>query len=240
MADIVETQIPTTSTKFLTGNMGHGHQSSWTEALANLKDVVNEDVRNLKDITNSDFRNLSGVVEGSRHSTADSFASVRVEAANSDGITRLEVANKASHGVEVSKDLASVAIQQMVSGFKDGRYDAASLTASILAGQVSGFKDARYDSSQAEGRLSGQASANASAMALAFKDAAILSLQNKADSDAKAAECCCELKEKIGSDGQQTRDLMNSIDRERLRDQTERLYDEITYLKGRLVPGTPA
>lgn len=213
------------------------------EAFRNLKDVVNEDVRNLKDVINLDTKNvkdiLSSEVQASRMQVADSFATVRHEQSQSDGATRLEVANKASHGVEVSKDLASANLQQMVSGFKDGRYDAATLTASILAYQVGGFKDARYDSSQSEGRLSGQAERNASAVALAFKDAAILALQNKADSDAKAAECCCELKEKIGSDGQQTRDLINSIDRERLRDQSERLFDEITYLKGRLPTGTP-
>lgn len=46
--------------------------------------------------------------------------------------------------------------------------------------------------------------------------AALLAMQNKMDSDAKAAACCCELKEAIGADGQKTRDLINQMDRERL------------------------
>ncbi len=260
MADIVETVVPATTTKFLNGpfgNGGHGYHTSYTDALANLKDVTNEDIRNLKDVTNADFRDLRNVLggaiaatEGARHSADGNFAQMRVEQAKDAGGTRLSVAEHAAGTNEVVKDLSRDTLQQILNGFKDGRYDAATLTASIIAGQVAGFKDARYDSSQSEGRLTVEATKNASAVALAFKDAAILALQNKADSDAKLAACCCELKEKIDEcccelkerikDGDETtRDLISNNERDRLRDQVDRLTDEITYLKGRLVPGTP-
>lgn len=71
----------------------------------------------------------------------------------------------------------------LITGFKDGRFDAATLTASILQGQVIGFKDGRYD-------------------------AAV----NQASLQASMAECCCELKTAIAQQGDETRALMNAID----------------------------
>lgn len=58
---------------------------------------------------------------------------------------------------------------------------------------ISGFKDGRYDAA---------VNAAASALAAATNTAAI---------QASLAECCCEIKEKITSDGQITRDRIDEI-----------------------------
>jgi hypothetical protein len=55
--------------------------------------------------------------------------------------------------------------------------------------------------------------------------------QNTASILAALAACCCDVKEKIASDGQQTRDLINGIERERLAVQTHQLQAELLAIK---------
>lgn len=90
----------------------------------------------------------------------------------------------------------------LISGFKDGRYDAATLTASILQNQVAGFKDGRYDAAQ---------------------NAAMLQKQ--------ISDCCCELKEAISSEGNETRALMNAIDARRADRELVDSKNEVNLLK---------
>jgi len=94
----------------------------------------------------------------------------------------------------------------LITGFKDGRYDAATLTASILQGQVVGFKDGRYD-------------------------AAV----NQAAMQAALAECCCELKTAIAAEGDESRALMNAIDGRRADRELVDAKNEQTLLKLQLV-----
>jgi hypothetical protein len=101
----------------------------------------------------------------------------------------------------------------LISGFKDGRFDAATLTASILNGQVVGFKDGRYD-----------AAVNAAAIQAAL------------------AECCCELRTAVAKEGDETRTLMNAIDGRRADRELVDAKNEAALLKLQLVsaarPGT--
>jgi|ERR1700722_4556609 len=57
---------------------------------------------------------------------------------------------------------------------------------------------------------------------------------------AKAAECCCELKSAILSDGQKTRDLLNSITEQNLRDRASRAEQVLAaYYSAKVAPVTP-
>jgi hypothetical protein len=90
----------------------------------------------------------------------------------------------------------------LITGFKDGRFDAATLTASILQSQVSGFKDARYDAAT-----------------------------NHATLAAAMAECCCEIKSLVSKEGDETRALMNAIDGRRADRELVDAKAEATLLK---------
>lgn len=90
----------------------------------------------------------------------------------------------------------------LITGFKDGRFDAATLTASILQSQVVGFKDGRYD-----------AAVNTAALQAAL------------------AECCCELKAAVASEGDETRGLITSIDGRRADRELVDAKSEATLLK---------
>ena len=57
---------------------------------------------------------------------------------------------------------------------------------------------------------------------------------------AKAAECCCELKTAIISDGQKTRDLINSITEQNLRDRASRAEASLAaYFAAKVAPVVP-
>lgn len=60
---------------------------------------------------------------------------------------------------------------------------------------------------------------------------ALQASQNHASLAAQIAECCCEVKEKIASDGQQTRDLINSIESDRLRTENQQLQARLLALE---------
>jgi hypothetical protein len=51
------------------------------------------------------------------------------------------------------------------------------------------------------------------------------------------ADCCCEIKEKIGDDGQKTRDLINEQARFDAVRRDSQKTAEILYLKGKLATG---
>jgi hypothetical protein len=69
---------------------------------------------------------------------------------------------------------------------------------------ISGFKDGRYDASV-------NAAATALASATNTAAIQLTSAQNTAAIQAAAAECCCEIKTLVISDGQKTRDLINQL-----------------------------
>jgi hypothetical protein len=112
----------------------------------------------------------------------------------------------------------------LIEGFKDGRYDAATLTASILQGQVVGFKDGRYDAATfAASILQSQVEG--------FKDSRYDAAVNTAAMQAAMAECCCELKGAIASEGDETRALMVAIDGRRADRELVDAKGEATLLK---------
>jgi hypothetical protein len=245
MVDQVETTVPTTSSRFFTGGNHGDERSEWvSQQFRNLKDVVNEDVRNLKDVTNGDFKDLrnqmqrdysdltntvqtvgsAGILEGEKTAAAINLAVEKTAAAGQLSVEKTAAASQ----LTMEKNSAAGQLVSSV-GFAN--------TQNMM---ISGFKDGRYDASQNTASVQQYAAVNATATGLAFKDAAILALQNKADSDAKAAECCCEIKTLVISDGEKTRSLISSIDRERLRDSLASREAEIIYLKGKLGTGITA
>jgi hypothetical protein len=118
-----------------------------------------------------------------------------------------------------------------------------------------GFKDLTALSYQVEGRSLLEAAKNASALAVqADKNWAATNLQAQVNSAAstllatqiaaqaakEAAECCCELKEKIGAEGQKTRDLINSINEQNLRDRASKAEASLAaYFAAKVCPVLP-
>src|SRR3984957_15018153 len=92
--------------------------------------------------------------------------------------------------------------------------------ASVQAVQFAGAADVSRQKFAYEGQLQAQMIAAAAA--------------------AKAAECCCELKTAILSDGQKTRDLLNSITEQNLRDRASRAEQVLAaYYSAKVAPVTP-
>lgn len=67
-----------------------------------------------------------------------------------------------------------------------------------------------------------------------FKDARFDAATHHADLAAKLAECCCELKEKIAADGESTRALVNTFERDRAARDFASAQAEIAYLRSQL------
>lgn len=63
------------------------------------------------------------------------------------------------------------------------------------------------------------------------KEAALAAATNTAAILAAQAECCCEIKELVRADGQATRDLINSVNMQNLRDQLSAQTNEVNLLK---------
>lgn len=86
-----------------------------------------------------------------------------------------------------------------------------------------GFKDGLVTAYQVEGRGLVEAAKNAAAVEVQAEKLAAASIldatKNAAAAAAQLAACCCEIKEKIGSDGDETRALLNGI---ALQDQRDR------------------
>lgn len=87
---------------------------------------------------------------------------------------------------------------------------------------LGGFKDAQATAYQIEGRQVLEAEKNRNLLAVqSDKNTYQLQLQaqtNAAAAAAQLAECCCELKEKITAEAVATRDLINTVESNRLRD----------------------
>lgn len=68
----------------------------------------------------------------------------------------------------------------------------------------------------------------------------LLATQIAATAAAQAAECCCELKEKIGDEGQKTRDLINAVQASDLRDRAVRSETALAaYFAAKTAPTNP-
>jgi hypothetical protein len=121
----------------------------------------------------------------------------------------------------------------LISGFKDGRFDAATLTASILQNQVSGFKDGRYDAATLAASI-------LQSQVVGFKDGRYDAAVNAAAIQKQISDCCCELKERIGAEGDETRALINSVDARRSDRELVDAKGEVTLLKLQLSARVPA
>lgn len=158
---------------------------------------------------------------------AGQLATEKIGAANQLSTEKVGAANAA-----VTASIGSQIQNLMIGGFKDALLQACQNTDNIT-GQVqsvgkdlglalvTGFKDQLIRSFQGEAAIQAQAASNFAAI------------------QAQAAECCCEIKTMVVSDGQKTRDLVQSF---KTADDLRRfnaLSDEISYLKSRVPNGTP-
>ena len=91
------------------------------------------------------------------------------------------------------------------SGFKDARYDAATLSASIQAALCAGFQAVNANIAEAskenvmlfkDAEL--RAARESKELALSLKDSELMALKNKCELSAQIAACCCEMKQEVG------------------------------------------
>ena len=172
---------------------GHGHQShdDAYRPAERLKDSMAASLSQvLEQIGNT-------VVSVEKNGRSGELATEKVGAAGQLATERTAAAVASANASNFSNTQ-----NLLITGFKDGRFDAATLTASILQGQVVGFKDGRYD-------------------------AAV----NQAATQAALAACCCELRESIAKEGDETRALMNAIDGRRADRELVDAKNEQTLLK---------
>jgi hypothetical protein len=173
------------------------------------------------DLASQAERNLARVIDEQCDDTAEIVAAVGT------GFTASALAFSAAQKQVSDSATANVA------SFKD-----AAATAYQLSGQ------ALLDSAKNAAAIQVQATANFNALTVAAtQNTYQLQLQaqtNAAAAAAQLAECCCELKEKIGSDGQKTRDLINSITEQNLRDRAAKAEANLAaYFAAKVAPVTP-
>jgi uncharacterized protein YqgV (UPF0045/DUF77 family) len=73
-----------------------------------------------------------------------------------------------------------------------------------------------------------------------FGKQALLSEKLAAQASKELCECCCEIREAIGKDGAETRELINDIERDRLRDKSDSLQDKLAaYFAAKVPPVVP-
>lgn len=136
------------------------------------------------------------------------------------------------HYEKTQKQVSDAATATVV-GFKD---------ASALAYQVQG--QALLEAAKNAAAASVQATSNfnlSQVQAQTFAYEAQLQAQTvAAQAAAKAAECCCELKTAIVFDGQKTRDLLNSMKEQDLRDRAQRSETALAaFFAAKVAPTSP-
>ncbi|CAM6003631.1 unnamed protein product [Sphagnum balticum] len=199
------------------------------------------------DLANQAERNFDQMVEDVKESaTATALAAATNTASIKESV---------GHGSQESRKEYGM-LQKQVSDFYS----------SVLIDSAKNAAQLQVQSQQETNQLSDQATANfnlssvqnqtnanlASVQALTFANAADVSRQKfgyegqlqaqtiAAAAAAKAAECCCELKTAILADGQKTRDLLNSITEQNLRDRAQRSENALAaYFAAKVAPTSP-
>lgn len=143
---------------------------------------------------------------------------------------------------------------QMAEGFKDlilqncDRFDnvkdaVKSARQELLLNQVVGFKDnlIEFKNSQSiayqlAAAAEKTATQNQMQTLLQFKDQAMLTEKLAAQASKELAECCCELKERMRSEGESTRQLISNIETDRVRERAIRAEAQLAAYFARGVP----
>lgn len=190
-----------------------------------------------------------GSHKGSRHPDRyDLSQQARVDAAAAAALA-------AAHTVEEMQE-SFYSAQKQVSDFYSASLLEAAKNAAALSVQsqkessdlgdqaTSNFNASAVQAVNIANLASVQATSNFNALSLqGVVNAAAVALQNQtlaSAAAAQAAECCCELKEAIGFDGQKTRDLINSITQQDLRDRAVRSETALAaYFSAKIAPTAP-
>jgi hypothetical protein len=134
--------------------------------------------------------------------------------------------------LEASKNAAAISVQSQKEN--DGLYGQAISNFNMASVQaVSNFNASQVQANLMQYNVLLDSQKNAAASAL-------LATQLAAVAAAQAAECCCELKEKIGAEGQKTRDLICATTEQNLRDRAQRSENALAaYFSGKVPPTAP-
>jgi len=218
-------------------NHEHGsrHPDNWdlsTEMQRDLNHVRTQAEKEFIEVVNQAERNEAArTVQGALTSSEIASSELNTQKAVDYGFKETMLRGD-THYEKTQKQVSDSATANVAS-FKD-----AAATAYQLSGQ------ALLDSAKNAAALSIQNTANFNALTVqATQNNYQLQLQAQtiaAAAAAQAAECCCELKEKIGADGQKTRDLINSITEQNLRDRAQRAESSLAaYFAAKVAPVVP-
>ena len=221
------------STLKVTGEVCNlGHRVS--DAAQNITQQIGQSTLNLSQQAGTEFRATNTNIgdtgrailgqgfENTKHITQQ-ISDAAQRSADRDAENTKFLANSASDGFSRAADRACENTKdithEVTVGFKDALKKSCEDTEKLLLLSTCGFKDATARSYQAE--------ANVVANIVAAK----------ADLARQLAECCCELKEKINADGQETRALINAIEQRHCDRDLADAKAEILFLRGQAAHG---
>ena len=196
---------------------GSHHPDRW--------DLSTELQRNFIELTNQAERNqAASTVQGSltQQEVSSGLAQVIANAAVNAAAISVQSQSETNQLSDQATNNANLSSVQATSNFNLGSVQAQTIAnlASVQAVQFSMAADVSRQKFAYEGQLQAQTIAAAAA--------------------AKAAECCCELKTAIIFDGQKTRDLLNSMKEQDLRDRAQRAESSLAaYFAAKVAPVVP-
>ena len=212
-------------------NRGYGRDDDGHEVIRDLeRDIYRATVHNGEKVLLG-FGDASRQVSEIETRGTEQFGDASRQVSEVETRALVEAAkNAAQLGVQAEKNTAQLGVQS------DKNAAFGQIQAQTFASAAS-IEAAKYANAQS---LQSLTFFNAASVEAAkYANAQTLQAQVLASTAAaQLAACCCELKEKVGDDGQKTRDLMNQIDRERGARELVNANSEILYLKSRLPAGT--
>jgi len=249
--------LPSDTKAVLTDRQHDRHPDNW--------DLSTEMQRDFVELTNQAERNSAATALASALSDSkiqdSTLSSQRVAEAG----FREVMLRGDSHSERSQKQVSDSRTETLL-GFKDAQATAYQLQSNIVLDAAKNAAAISVQSQKESDGLSGQATDNFNLTAVqstanfnalttqanlvqynilldAQKNAAAAALraeQIAAAAAAKAAECCCELRTAITFDGQKTRDLINSITEQNLRDRAQRSEAALAaYFAAKVAPTSP-
>lgn len=145
-------------------------------------------------------------------------------------------------GTQSAAETAALGREVLVSREKDAEWfgRAYEKLAESREDTMLGFKDSQAVDFRLAAEAERTASHNHMQSLLQFKDQAILSERLAASASRELEQRFCELKERVGREGEETRGLINRYEVDRLRDRAHRAEGQINaYYAAQVVPAAP-
>ncbi len=209
----------------------------FAETLESIKDSYADTVKTLKDTEAQLDRASGNRYADILRTVKDSEVNLeRSSALTRDVVRQSELAVEKSRAkiVEEIKDFEFENCKEL-GMVKDSIQDARK---ELLFNQVTGFKDNILEFKNTQNIMYQLAAAaektacqNQMQTLLQFKDQAMLSERLAAQASKELAECCCEIRQLVTSDGQRTREALAAQELDRLRERASKAEQQVTLLQ---------